>query len=103
MLDAWSAERDLPRTLLHGDAKVANFALMPDSRVAELDWALVGAGPASVDLGRYLAVNASRLARPKEEAVARYRTLLAERLGGEGGMGLVGGSLGGGGLGRSVG
>jgi hypothetical protein len=71
----------LPRTLLHGDAKLANFALLPDGRVAAFDWALVGAGPPTVDVGWYLAVNASRLARSKEDALARYRGLLAEALG----------------------
>src|SRR5262249_48219665 len=54
---------DLPRTLLHGDVKVANFALVGDGKVAAFDWAMMGAGPVSLDVGWYLAVNASRLAR----------------------------------------
>jgi hypothetical protein len=70
----------LPRTLIHGDVKVANFALLPDGRVAAFDWALVGSGPASIDLGWYLAVNATRLARSKDETLARYRRLLTARL-----------------------
>jgi hypothetical protein len=70
----------LPRTLLHGDAKVANFALQPDGRVAAFDWALLGAGPATVDVGWYLAVNASRLAHTKEAALDRYRALLTPQL-----------------------
>ena len=74
---AWE---DLPRTLVHGDAKVANFALDPEGRVYAFDWALVGAAPVSADLGWYLAVNASRLARSKEEVAARYRSLLSARL-----------------------
>jgi hypothetical protein len=60
----------LPFTLLHGDAKLANFAVLPGDRCAAIDWALVGAGPATVDLGWYLAVNAGRLARPKDEVIA---------------------------------
>jgi hypothetical protein len=68
--------RDLPRTLIHGDAKIANFALLPDGRVAAFDWALVGAGPATLDLGWYVAVNATRLARSKEHTLRRYRALL---------------------------
>lgn len=72
----------LPQTLVHGDAKVANFALLPDAKVAAFDWALVGAAPCTLDLGWYLAVNAGRLARPKEEIVRRYRALLEEALGG---------------------
>jgi hypothetical protein len=81
---AFDTARDwarLPRTLLHGDAKVANFALQRDHRVAAFDWALLGSGPVTVDLGWYLAVNASRLARSKDEVLDRYRALLTERLG----------------------
>jgi hypothetical protein len=66
----------LPRTLVHGDAKVANFGFLPGGRVAAFDWAMVGAAPVSVDLGWYLAVNASRLARSKEEVLRHYRGLL---------------------------
>ena len=68
--------RDLPRTLVHGDAKVANFALLPDGRVAAFDWALIGTGPATLDLGWYIAVNASRLTGSKEATLERYRALL---------------------------
>ena len=70
----------LPRTLVHGDTKVANFALLPDAKVAAFDWAWVGAAPCTLDLGWYLAVNAGRLARPKEEVVRRYRALLQDAL-----------------------
>lgn len=66
----------LPRTLVHGDAKVANFAFLPGDRVAAFDWAMAGAAPLSNELGWYLAVNASRLARPKEAVLAQYRALL---------------------------
>jgi hypothetical protein len=72
---------ELPRTVVHGDAKVANFTILPDRRVAAFDWALVGWAPASVDLGWYLAVNASRLSRSKEELVVAYRRLLELQLG----------------------
>lgn len=70
----------LPRTIVHGDVKVANFALLPDGGVAAFDWALVGAAPASIDLGWYLAVNATRLARSKEDTLARYHRLLTGQL-----------------------
>lgn len=72
---------DLPRTLLHGDVKVANFALFTDRRVAAFDWAMIGIGPCTTDLGWYLAVNASRLTGPKEHVLTRYRTLLENALG----------------------
>lgn len=71
---------ELPWTLLHGDAKVANFALLPDQRVAAFDWAMLGAGPATLDVGWYLAVNATRLSRTKEETLGRYRALITPRL-----------------------
>ena len=70
----------LPWTLLHGDAKVANFALLPGRRVAAFDWQLLGVGPATLDLGWYLAVNSGRLARPKEHVITRYRDLLESHL-----------------------
>jgi hypothetical protein len=71
----------LPQTLVHGDVKVANFAFLSGGAVAAFDWAMVGCGPVSLDLGWYLAVNASRLARSKEEVLARYRELLGQALG----------------------
>jgi aminoglycoside phosphotransferase (APT) family kinase protein len=71
----------LPRTLLHGDSKVANFAILPDRRVAAFDWGCIGAGPASLDLGWYLAVNATRIRGTKESFVARYRERLEAALG----------------------
>lgn len=75
--EAWA---DLPQTLVHGDVKVANFAPMPEGGVAAFDWALIGAGPSTTDLGWYLAVNASRLSRSKEAVIARYRELLEREL-----------------------
>jgi len=71
----------LPRTLVHGDVKVANFAHLPDGRVAAFDWALVGAGPVAMELGWHLSVNATRLPGTKEQTLARYRRLLEERMG----------------------
>lgn len=71
----------LPRTVVHGDVKVANFALLPDGRVSAFDWAFVGAGSVALELGWYLAVNATRLASSKEDTLARYRRQLEARLG----------------------
>ena len=73
--------RDLPTTLIHGDAKVANFMIRPGGGVAAIDWELVGPAPSTFELGWYLAVNASRLARTKELVIARYRSLLQQHLG----------------------
>ena len=71
-----AACESLPRTLVHGDVKVANFARLGGRRVAAFDWQLVGAAPAAIDLGWYLAVNASRLARSRGEWLAHYRERL---------------------------
>jgi hypothetical protein len=60
---------------------VANFALLADGRVAAFDWAMVGTGPCAIDVGWYLAVNASRLTGSKEEVLSRYRALLETALG----------------------
>jgi hypothetical protein len=84
----WS---DLPHTLLHGDVKIANFAILAEDSgsgevdrssvsVAAFDWATAGAGPCAIDLGWYLAVNASRLAGSKESVIARYRAFLETAL-----------------------
>jgi len=78
--EAWA---DLPQTLVHGDVKVANFAPIPERGVAAFDWAMVGTGPSTTDLGWYLGVNASRLARSKDAVIAHYRQLLEHELGQE--------------------
>lgn len=70
----------LPRTLLHGDVKIANLVVLPSGRVSAFDWALLGEGPSTIDLGWYLAVNATRLARPKHVVIERYRAYLEARL-----------------------
>jgi hypothetical protein len=71
----------LPQTLLHGDAKVGNMALLPDGAVAVFDWAVVGAGPATFDLCYYLTVDSRRLSGPREHVIARYRGFLEHELG----------------------
>jgi aminoglycoside phosphotransferase (APT) family kinase protein len=76
--EAWA---DLPRTFVHGDAKVGNCAILADGRVSVFDWALAGSGPCAIDLGWYIAVNATRLTVSKDEFIARYRVLLEAELG----------------------
>jgi aminoglycoside/choline kinase family phosphotransferase len=73
----------LPRTLIHGDYKLANLGVIRGerTRVALLDWALVGWAAPAVDLAWYLALTAGRLPVPKEEAIAQYYGMLAHRLG----------------------
>jgi hypothetical protein len=72
----------LPQTLLHGDTKVANFGFYAGGELAAFDWATVGRGPATVDLGYCLAINATRLPHNhnKEQVLAHYRCLLEHEL-----------------------
>jgi thiamine kinase-like enzyme len=71
---------DLPVTLLHGDAKIANMAILPTHQVVIFDWTYVGWGPCGIELGWYLAVNSTRLARTKEDLIRRYRSCLESNL-----------------------
>jgi thiamine kinase-like enzyme len=72
--------KDLPLTLLHGDLKIANMALLPGGRLALFDWPMVGCAPCGIELGWYLAVNATRLARTKEDLINTYRSFLQSHL-----------------------
>lgn len=72
---------DLPKTLIHGDTKVANFAKAKNGDLCLLDWAFVGHAPCTFDLGWFLAVNASRLAESKEVVIEKYRNMLESALG----------------------
>ena len=66
-----------PKTIVHGDVKVANFAIdARSSTVWAFDWAIAGYASAGVDLGWYLLINGSRIAVTKEAAMARYRAQL---------------------------
>lgn len=67
-----AALRDLPATVLHGDAKAGNLGF-DDGQVLLLDWGLSLRGPGALDLGWYLAVNSARLPTPRDAAIERYR------------------------------
>jgi hypothetical protein len=71
---------NLPVTLLHGDLKIANMAIVPGDRLALFDWPLVGCAPCSIELGWYIAVNATRLAGTKEDFLTKYRNSLQSQL-----------------------
>jgi len=71
----------LPKTLLHGDSKVANFAIGHNRCVKAFDWAMIANGSSSCEIGWYIAVNATRLTRSKEEILLFYRNELEKNLG----------------------
>jgi hypothetical protein len=68
--------KDLPVTLLHGDVKIANMAILPSVELVMFDWTYVGQGPCGIELGWYLAVNSTRLACTKEDFINQYRSYL---------------------------
>jgi hypothetical protein len=72
--------KNLPATLLHGDLKIANMAIVPGNRLALFDWPLAGCAPSAIELGWYIAVNATRLACTKEEFLNKYRSRLQAHL-----------------------
>ncbi len=74
---------DLPRTLIHGDSKLANFAIIPNEEVSAFDWTVVAYACPAIEIGWYVAVNASRLSRPKEKVFHQYRQFLQRELGKE--------------------
>jgi hypothetical protein len=66
----------LPRTLRHANTRLDNFAFYPDGTVAAFDFAGLGTGPPTLDVGVYLILNARRRARTPEAVLARYRSFL---------------------------
>lgn len=70
----------LPKTLIHGDSKIANFAMLPDKKLTAFDWTMVGSACPACEIGWYISVNASRLARSKEAVLSHYRELLETEL-----------------------
>jgi hypothetical protein len=70
----------LAKTLIHGDSKLANFAIMPGNKISAFDWTMAASASPACELGWYISVNASRLARPKEEVMNRYREFLQTEL-----------------------
>jgi hypothetical protein len=68
-----SALGRLPRTGLHGDLKLANVAVLPDGRVALIDWQLMTLAPVAVELGWMLVANSASLSIGPDDLLARYR------------------------------
>lgn len=62
----------LPRTLLHGDLKLANVGLSPDGAIDLVDWQMVTVAPVAVELGWFLVSNVAALPLHPDDVVARY-------------------------------
>ena len=73
LVDALAAT---PFTFVHGDPNLGNLAVGADGRTILLDWAVVGRGPACVDVAHYLALNRARLPFAKEEVAEADRRSL---------------------------
>lgn len=70
----------LAKTLIHGDSKLGNFAIMPGNKISAFDWTMAASASPACELGWYISVNASRLTRSKEEVMNRYREFLQTEL-----------------------
>jgi hypothetical protein len=62
------------RTLLHGDLWLVNLGLRPD-RVVLLDWGVATWAPPAIELGSFLAGNASQVDATPEQIVADFSDL----------------------------
>jgi Ser/Thr protein kinase RdoA (MazF antagonist) len=72
----------LPRTLVHGDLKLANMGV--DGDILWLfDWADVSRAPVALEIAWFLAVNSSRLPRSLDATLDHYATQLQRALGDE--------------------
>jgi hypothetical protein len=63
----------LPRTVIHGDLKLANVAITGNGRVALIDWQMTALAPIAVELGWLLVSNSAALAERPADIVERYR------------------------------
>ena len=75
-----AALEGLPSTGLHGDLKLANVGLLPDGRVALIDWQLMCRAPVAVELGWLLVSNSGELAEGPEAVLERYLAAVRARL-----------------------
>lgn len=72
------ALRSLPRTLLHGDMKLANVGLAADGSVQLVDWQMALVGPIAVELGWLLVSNVAALPIRPADVLERYRRVVRD-------------------------
>jgi Ser/Thr protein kinase RdoA (MazF antagonist) len=66
------ALRQLPATLVHGDAKATNLAFEGDT-LTLLDWSTTTVGPGALDPAWFVCINAGRLPVTKAAVLEQYR------------------------------
>ena len=67
------------QTLIHGDVRIANLGLTPDS-VVLVDWGeRTGTAPPAVELASFLAFDARRFDVSRDDVIADFATLYGER------------------------
>jgi len=74
LLDALSG---LPRTLIHGDLKLANVGIERDGTIDLVDWQMVAVAPVAVELGWFLVSNVASLPLAPAAILDRYETKVA--------------------------
>lgn len=67
-----SALSQLPQVFVHNDLKLDNIGVDPDGVVWLIDWAMAARAPACVELGWFLAANATRMTVSPEEVLDLY-------------------------------
>jgi len=70
----------LPKTVIHGDSKLGNLAIVPGGKLSAFDWTVVAYACPAIEIGWYITVNSSRLSTTKENVFNRYREQLEKEL-----------------------
>jgi len=75
LVDVLSAQ---PRTLIHGDLKLANVGIAAGGAIETIDWQMVSIAPIAIEIGWFLVANVASLPVEPDEVIRRYRTHLAK-------------------------
>ena len=66
-----------PRTLIHGDLKLANVGIARDGGIETVDWQMVSIAPIAIEIGWFLVSNVASLPAAPDDVIGKYRTYLA--------------------------
>jgi hypothetical protein len=75
LVDALSVQ---PRTLIHGDLKLANVGIAADGVVEAVDWQMVSIAPIAIEIGWFLVSNVASLPTAPDDVINRYRAHLGK-------------------------